>query len=220
MLVWECGSQVGSGAHGLVVEDLASGRRHPPAGMDEFLALDAQSSDGSRFSVESVGRSWIYLTRSGYHFADDVLVGIARAEVVYTPAQRADTAVDPDRARGVRRLCAGIRRREGSPELGELAFGVLRFHRPYAITGNGRLRSCDGAPPVPAGRVVPALSERYVSWATDRLLRIRSTTGGRTLRRQAPGPVQSVSLTGRFVYVSSGSGARARVDRARMRLRR
>jgi hypothetical protein len=220
MLVWECGSPVGSGAHVLVVEDLASGRQHAPAGMAQFLTLDMQSHDGSRFRVESVGRSWIYLTRSGYHFADDVLVGLERPEVVYTPAQRADTAVDPDRARGVRRLCAGIRRREGSPELGELALGVLRFHRPYAITDSGRLRSCAGAPPVPAGRVVPALSESYVSWATDRLLRVRSTTGGRAVRREAPGRVQSIALTGRYVYVSTGSGARTRVHRARVQLQR
>jgi hypothetical protein len=145
-LVWECASVVALGGHVVIVEDLASGRQYLPAGFAPFQALDRQSHDGSRFHVDSVGATWIYLTRSGYHFADDVLVGLVRPEVAYNPGQRADLAVDPDRADGSRRLCAGIRRPAGQIELGERPFGGLRYHRPYAITGNGTLRACSGAP--------------------------------------------------------------------------
>jgi hypothetical protein len=220
MLVWECAGLVALGGHVLVVEDLASGRQFLPAGFPEFRKADDGSHDGSVFHAVSVGRSWIYLTRSGYHFADDVLVGIGQAEVMHDPAQRADFAVDPDRASGVRRLCAGIRRHAGLLELGQLPFGVLAFHRPYAITAGGRLRSCAGAPPVPAGPVVAALSATRVSWATKRLLRVRRTAGGPMIRRSAPGTVRSIALTSGFVYVTTGSGTGARVSRGRLRLRR
>lgn len=219
-LVWECASVVALGGHVVLVEDLASGRQYLPAGFAPFQALDRQSHDGSRFHVTSVGEAWIYLTRSGYHFADDVLVGLVRPEVAYNPGQRADLAVDPDRADGSRRLCAGIRRPAGEIELGERPFGALSYHRPYAIAGNGTLRACTGAPAVPRGRVVAALSERYLSWATGRSLRLRPTASRRTIRHDAPGTVRGIVLTRRFVYVTTGSGADARVHRARLTVRR
>jgi hypothetical protein len=213
MLVWECGSFVGSGRHTLVVDDLATGRRFVPPALAQFQALEEPSSDGSIFRVRLVGRHWIYLTRSGYHYADDVLVGLDRPQVVYQPAERADLAIDPDRAGGTRRLCDGVRRPSGSSELGEMTYGFVDYHRPYAIIGFGRVRACTGAPAAPRGRVV-ALSDTAISWAGGSLLRIRPTTSGRTMRRRAPGVVREIALTRHFVYVTTPSGTyRSRLAR-------
>jgi hypothetical protein len=219
VLVWECGSPLGAGTHLLVVDDLRSGQRLRPAGLEQLQALEAPSHDGARFHVDSVGRNWIYLTRSGYHYADDVLVGLGRAQILYRPAERADVAVDPDRPRGTRRLCDGIRRSAGYVELGELPFGVVHYHRPYAITDSGRVRRCAGAATGPSGRSVIALSDTYLGWATGRLLALRPTNATHTARRHAPATVRSIALTRRFVYVTTGSGARTRAYRARLRSR-
>jgi hypothetical protein len=214
MLVWECGGFIGTSRHTLVVDDLASGRRFVPPGLAQFQALEQDSSDGSVFHVDLAGEHWIYLTRSGYHYADDVLVALDGPQVVHQPAQRADVAIDPDRARGTRRLCAGIRRPAGSPELGELPYGVVDYHRPYAFAGVGRLRACSGAPDPPRGRVAVALSDSALSWASGSLLAIRSTTSGRTTRRRAPGTVRKIALTRRFVYVTTPSATyRSRISR-------
>jgi hypothetical protein len=217
MLVWECASLVALGGHLLVVDDLARGRRFIPEGLAQFQAIESHSSDGSRFHVLSAGRHWIYLGRSGYHYSDDVLVGLAGAHILHQPARRADVAVDPDQLSGTRRLCAGIRRRGGAVELGQPPFGSLDYHRPYAIAGRGRVRRCAGAPSIPRGPLVCALSDRYLSWATDRLLRIRPTAGSATARRHAPSAVRAIALTRRFVYVTTGSAPHTRVHRARMR---
>jgi hypothetical protein len=208
---------VALGGHVLVVDDLASGRRFIPQGLAQFQAFEPTSADGSRFHVLSAGRYWIYLTRIGYHFGDDVLVGFDRAQILHLPARRADVTVDPDQPSGTRRLCAGIRRRSGDVEVGQLPFESLDYHHPYAITGAGRIQRCAGAPSIPRGQPVAALSDRYVSWATDRLVRIRSTTTGRTARRNAPSTVTHIALTRRFAYVTTGSGSHTRVYRARMR---
>jgi hypothetical protein len=217
MLVWECASLVAAGGHLLVVDDLASGRRFIPPGVAQLQALEMRSADGARFGVRSAGQHWIYLTRVGYHYSDDVLVGLSGPQVLYQPAQRADVTVDPDQPSGTRRLCTGVRRRSGDLELGQLAYGALRYHRPYAITDTGRVLRCAGARQVPSGQLVTALSDRYLSWATDRLVRIRPTTGSRTARRKAPSPVRAIALTNRFVYITTRSGTRTRVYRARTR---
>jgi hypothetical protein len=217
MLVWECASLVALGGHTLLVDDLAGGLRFIPEGLAEFQALEMQSPDASLFHVLSAGLRWIYLTRSGYHYGDDVLVGLARAQVLHLPAQRADVTVDPDQLSGTRRLCTGIRRRSGAVEVGQLPFGALDYHRPYAITGSGRLQRCAGAPSIPRRRGASALSDRYLSWATERLVRVRPTTGARTARRKAPSTVTHIALTHRYVYITTGSGSLARVYRARMR---
>jgi len=47
-----------------------------PPGLAQVQVLEAQSHDGARFQVASVGRNWIYLTRSGYHYADHLLVAL------------------------------------------------------------------------------------------------------------------------------------------------
>jgi hypothetical protein len=211
MLVWECGGFVASGRHTLVVDDLARGRRFVPPGVAEFQALEDASSDGSIFQVRLAGRHWIYLTRSGYHYGDDVLVGLDGPQVVYQPAQRADLAIDPDRTSGTRHLCGGIRRPSGSSELGEMTYGFVDYRRPYAIVGFGRVRACTGAPAAPRERVV-ALSDTALSWATGNLLRIRPARSGRTTRRRAPGAVRDIALTRRFVYVTTPSGT----DRSRL----
>lgn len=219
MLVWECASLVAAGGPLIVVDDLRSRRRFVPAGVAQFQKLEMQGADGSRFHVHSVGRHWIYLTRRGYHYSDDLLVGLASMQAVHRPAQRADVAVDPERPSGTRRLCSGIRRRAGELDIGQLPFAIVDYHRPYAITSTGRLQRCAGAPPVPAGGIAPALSDRYLAWASDRLLRIRPTTGSITTRRRAPGTVRSIALTRRFVYITTGTGARTRVCRARIHAR-
>jgi hypothetical protein len=219
MLVWECASLVALGGHVLVVDDLASGRRFIPQGLAQFQAFETTSADASRFHVLSAGRYWVYLTRIGYHFGDDVLVGFDRAPILHLPAQRADVTVDPDQPSGSRRLCAGIRRRSGDVEIGQLPFESLDYHRPYAITSAGRVRRCTGAPSIPRGQGVAALTARYLSWATDGFVRVRSTAGGRTARRAAPGTVRHIALTRRFVYITTGSGSHVRVYRARMRTR-
>jgi len=216
MLVWECAG-LARGGHMLVVDDLASGRRFIPQGLAQFQAFETRSADASLFHVLSAGRYWIYLTRIGYHFGDDVLVGFDRAQILHLPARRADATVDPDQLSGTRRLCAGIRRRSGDVEVGQLPFESLDYHRPYAITSAGRVRRCTGAPWVPRGQRVAALSDRYLAWATDRLVRVRSTTTGRMARRTAPGIVGHIALTRRFVYVTTGSASHVRVYRARMR---
>jgi hypothetical protein len=213
MLVWECGGFVGSAGHTLVVDDLATGRRFVPPALARFRALEEPSSDGSVFRVRLVGRHWIYLTRSGYHYADDVLVGLDGPQVVYQPAERADLAIDPDRPGGTRRLCDGIRRSSGASELGEMTYGFVDYHRPYAIIGFGRVRACTGAPAAPRERVV-ALSDTALSWAGGSLLRIRPTASGRTMRRRAPGVVREIALTRDFVYVTTAAGAyRSRLAR-------
>jgi hypothetical protein len=219
LLVWECASLVDAGGHILVVDDLANRRRFIPAGAAQLQKLEMQSADGSRFHVRSVGDHWIYLTRSGYHYSDDVLVGLAATQIVHQPAQSADVTVDPARPSGTRRLCAGIRRGSGDIELGGLPFDVVDYHRPYAITSSGRLQRCAGAPPVPTGRLVAALSDTHLGWATGRLLYIRATTSAPTTRRRAPGNVRSVALTRRFVYITTGSGIHRRVFRAPIRAR-
>jgi hypothetical protein len=217
MLVWECASLVALGGHTLVVDDLARGRRFIPKGLAQFQALETRSADASLFHVRSAGRHWTYLTRIGYHYGDDVLVGLDRAQVLYLPARRADLTVDPDQLSGTRSLCAGIRRRSGDVEVGQTPFDPLDYHRPYAITGSGRLQRCAGAPSIPGGQMVAALSDRYLSWATGRLVRIRSTTTGRTARRDAPSTVTDIALTRRFAYITTRSGSHTRVYRARIR---
>ena len=167
----------------------------------------------------SVGRHWIYLTRHGYHFADDILVALSGAQLAPAPANAADITVDPDRATGTRRLCAGIRRPIGFSELGELPFGVVDYHRPYALVGSGRLRRCTGAPAVPRGAILAALSDDHLSWATGRLLRVRSTAARRTVRRTAPRSVRLIALTRRFVYIQAGTGRDRRTYRAALRTR-
>lgn len=214
LLVWECASLVDAGGHILVVDDLARRRRFIPAGVVQLQKLEMQGADGSRFHVRSVGHHWIYLTRSGYHYSDDVLVGLAAAQIVHRPAQSPDVTVDPARASGTRRLCTGIRRGSGDIELGSLPFDVVDYHRPYAITSSGRLQRCAGAPSVPTGRLVASLSETYLGWATGRLLHIRATPGALATRRRAPGSVRSVVLTRRFVYITTGIGIQRRVFRA------
>ncbi len=216
VLVWECASLVALGGHVLVVDDLATGRRILPGGLRAFKALEMQSADGSSFHVRSVGRQWIYLTRTGYHYSDDVLVAIDRDEIIYRPASRADVAVDPSRASGKRRLCRGVRRSAGDLELGQLPFAVLTFHRPYALTTMGRVRSCAGAPAPPTTPLVSALSGRWLSWASDRRLHLRSTASRATSSRAVPARIRQIVLTDGFVYVATGRVLKARVYRARI----
>jgi hypothetical protein len=216
VLVWECASLVALGGHTLVVDDLVHRRRFVPEGLARLQALERQSADASQFHVVSAGRYWIYLTRRGSHSGDDVLVGLSGGEILYQPGQRDDVAVDPGEPSGTRGLCAGIRRPRGDSELGELAFGSLSYHDPYALSATGGLQRCDGAPPVPGGRPIFALSDGYLGWATGRALRLRPTTGRGTLRRDAPATVHGIALTRRFVYVSTGPATRPRVYRARI----
>ena len=218
VLVWECASLVALGGHVLVVDDLATGRRILPGGLRAFKALERQSHDGSLFHVRSVGRHWIYLTRSGYHYSDDVLVAIDHDEIIYQPASRADVAIDPARASGKRRLCRGLRRSAGEMELGQLPFAVLTFHRPYAVSA-GRIRSCAGAPTPPSNPLASALSDRWLTWASDRRLHLRSTASRATratASRAAPARIRGIVLTDHFVYITSGRHPKARVFRARI----
>lgn len=36
---------------------------------------------------------WIYAIRSGYHYADDVLIGVRAPRAIHNPANAADVAV-------------------------------------------------------------------------------------------------------------------------------
>jgi hypothetical protein len=213
MLVWECGGFVGSARHTLVVD--GSGNR--PA-LRPARPRPVSSAGGAKLGrvdlPGAVGRQALDLPHAQrLPLRRRLLVGLDGPQVVYQPAERADRAIDPDRADGTRRLCDGIRRPSGASELGEMTHGFVDYHRPYAIIAFGRVRACNGAPAAPRERVV-ALSDAALGWARGSVLRIRPTTSGRTMRRRAPGVVREIALTRHFVYVTTPSGTyRSRLAR-------
>lgn len=207
-LVWDCASVVALGGHTLYGQNLTSGLQFVPPGMAEFRKIENQSADGSRFRARLVGLRWIYAIRSGYHYADDVLIGIRAPRAIHNPASAADVAVAPGIDAGTAELCAGIRRTPGDIELGRLAFGPIRYDKPFGISLSqsvARVRVCDDAPQeAPTGRVLSALGSGRLAWAEGREVRVLRSTASGVGRRRAPGRISGLALTRGFVYARAG----------------
>jgi hypothetical protein len=176
--------------------------------MAEFRTIENQSADGARFRARLVGMRWIYAIRSGYHYADDVLIGIRAPRTIHNPATAADVAVAPNTDAGTVKLCAGIRRTPGDIELGRLPFGPMRYEKPLGLSLSqsvARVRVCDGAPTkAPTGRVLSAVGAGRLAWVKGREVRILRTTASGVGRRRAPGRISGLGLTRGFVYVRAG----------------
>jgi hypothetical protein len=207
-LVWDCASVVALGGHTFYGQNLTTGRQFVPPGMAEFRTIESQSADGARFRAQLVGLRWIYAIRSGYHYADDVLIGLRAPQAIYNPAKAPDVAVAPGIAAGTRKLCAGIRRTPGHIELGRLAFGPIRYDKPFAISLSqsvARVRVCDGGPhEAPTGRVLSTVGSGRLAWAQGREVRILRSTASGIGRRRAPGRITGLALTRGFVYARAG----------------
>lgn len=137
-----------------------------------------------------------------------MLIGIRAPRAIHNPANAADVAVAPGIDAGTVELCAGIRRTPGDIELGRLAFGPIRYDKPFGISLGqpvARVRVCDGAPQeAPKGRVLSAVGAGRLAWAEGREVRILRSTASGVGRRRAPGRITGLALTRSFVYARAG----------------
>jgi hypothetical protein len=204
LVVWQCPDRFIDHRQ-IWIDDIRTGARTQPRGLAALWAGENNSSDGATFTVVGVGRHWLYAIRTGYHYSDDILVGVHTPRVIHSPADRADVTAAPDTTAGVVPLCAGIRRTPGDLDIGRLAFSPLHYDEPYAVSTSGHLRACHGAPAPPAGRPVVQLGGGLITWSRTTRVYAQSVTTGRRSSRRAPGRVISVSHTRHAIYIATAS---------------
>jgi hypothetical protein len=205
LVMWQCPDRF-INSRQIWIDDIRTGARTQPRGLTALWASERNSSDGATFTVVGVGRHWLYAIRTGYHYSDDILVGVHTPRVIHSPAERADVAAAPDTTAGIVRLCAGIRR---TPDklggIGGLAFSPLQYDEPYAVSTSGHLRACHGAPAPPAGHPVVQLGGGLITWSRTTRVYAQSVATGRRTSRRAPGRVISVTHTRHEIFITTAS---------------
>jgi hypothetical protein len=208
---WQC--QTGQlGGQLIWTQNLRTGRRSIPAGIRAFwqLEIDTNGADGATFTLISVGRHWLYLIRTGYHYTQDALIGIETPRVIAGPA-----ADDPrqalalNRPHGTRPLCRDIKRPAGIIDAGisELPHEPLLFdrpfaidpynHRPQAIQACARTRARPPRAPVSHAQ----LGGQLLTWAQESTVYARTYSSTYTASRDVRSGVGAVSHTRNRVFI-------------------